>query len=68
MKKFIFVLSLILTVALVACKGDKKDEKENHDDHAMMYSCPMHPEITSDKPGTCSICGMNLEPMEHDHE
>lgn len=26
------------------------------------YACPMHPEITSDKPGKCSICGMNLEP------
>jgi DNA-directed RNA polymerase subunit RPC12/RpoP len=25
------------------------------------YACPMHPWITSDQPGTCSICGMNLE-------
>lgn len=25
-----------------------------------MYSCPMHPEITSDKPGTCPKCGMAL--------
>ena len=24
------------------------------------YSCPMHPEVTSDKPGKCSKCGMNL--------
>ena len=24
------------------------------------YVCPMHPEIASDKPGKCSICGMNL--------
>jgi Cu(I)/Ag(I) efflux system membrane fusion protein len=24
------------------------------------YSCPMHPEIKSDKPGICSICGMHL--------
>ena len=27
---------------------------------AMNYSCPMHPEVTSDKPGVCSKCGMNL--------
>ena len=27
--------------------------------HAV-YSCPMHPQITSDKPGKCSICGMTL--------
>jgi Cu+-exporting ATPase len=27
------------------------------------YTCPMHPEIVQDSPGTCPICGMALEPM-----
>ena len=27
-----------------------------------VYVCPMHPEIRRDKPGTCPICGMSLEP------
>ena len=27
-----------------------------------MYTCPMHPEIRQDHPGTCPICGMALEP------
>lgn len=27
------------------------------------YTCPMHPEIVSDEPGACPICGMALEPM-----
>lgn len=27
------------------------------------YTCPMHPEIVQDKPGTCPKCGMALEPM-----
>ena len=27
------------------------------------YTCPMHPQIVRDKPGSCPICGMALEPM-----
>jgi Cu+-exporting ATPase len=27
------------------------------------YTCPMHPEIVRDGPGSCPICGMALEPM-----
>ncbi|ESX96953.1 heavy metal translocating P-type ATPase [Mesorhizobium sp. LNJC403B00] len=27
------------------------------------YTCPMHPEVIRDKPGSCPICGMALEPM-----
>ena len=29
----------------------------------MLYTCPMDPEIVQEGPGTCSICGMALEPM-----
>lgn len=28
------------------------------------YTCPMHPEIVQDGPGTCPKCGMALEPMQ----
>jgi membrane fusion protein, copper/silver efflux system len=28
------------------------------------YQCAMHPQIVSDKPGTCPICGMKLQPVE----
>ncbi|QXQ05671.1 heavy metal translocating P-type ATPase [Sphingosinicellaceae bacterium] len=27
-----------------------------------VWTCPMHPEIRRDKPGSCPICGMALEP------
>jgi len=29
---------------------------------AVDYTCPMHPEIVRDDPGSCPICGMALEP------
>ena len=35
----------------VALKGDGQ------------WTCPMHPEIVRDGPGSCPICGMALEPM-----
>jgi len=28
-----------------------------------VYTCPMHPEVQSDQPGTCPKCGMDL--VEH---
>ena len=30
---------------------------------AQKYTCPMHPEIVRDGPGSCPICGMALEPL-----
>ena len=33
------------------------------DGKARQYTCPMHPEIVRDEPGSCPICGMALEPV-----
>jgi Cu(I)/Ag(I) efflux system membrane fusion protein len=30
---------------------------------ATVYSCPMHPEVTSPTPGKCPECGMDLQPV-----
>ncbi|MBT8764482.1 heavy metal translocating P-type ATPase [Desulfohalobiaceae bacterium Ax17] len=30
---------------------------------SQIYTCPMHPEIKQDAPGTCPKCGMALEPI-----
>ena len=38
--------------------GQKKAAPTN-----VQYTCPMHPEIVRDAPGSCPICGMALEPM-----
>jgi Cu+-exporting ATPase len=31
---------------------------------AVVYTCPMHPDVKSDKPGNCPTCGMALAPAE----
>ncbi|MBI3442091.1 MAG: efflux RND transporter periplasmic adaptor subunit [Proteobacteria bacterium] len=38
---------------------------------AVKYTCPMHPQIISDRPGKCPICSMDLVQIadtEHQHE
>ncbi|UYZ61175.1 FixH family protein [Hymenobacter latericus] len=53
----------------VAADGHQHAAGESHNTHAAgaehsgghIYSCPMHPEVTSDQPGTCPKCGMKLE-------
>jgi len=31
---------------------------------AIVYYCPMHPTVISDKPGDCPVCNMRLVPNE----
>jgi Cu+-exporting ATPase len=33
-----------------------------HENPSAAYTCPMHPQIVRDAPGSCPICGMALEP------
>lgn len=37
------------------------------DETKEVYVCPMHSEVTSDKPGKCSKCGMDLA-LEKDED
>lgn len=62
MKKTIIILAIAaLTIGMAACNnGSNKNAKENAKPKGKYY-CTMHPDITSDKPGTCSKCGMDLE-------
>lgn len=64
----IFIITMLM---FIACSNE-----QNHDGHAdqnkdtqneqaaegetTKYTCPMHPQIVQDQPGTCPICGMDL--------
>ena len=70
MKKrlFIFILVTATTFSSYGCRDDSAN-KETALDHAEKhldsnYVCPMHPQIIKGQPGTCPICGMNLEKIE----
>ncbi len=64
-KKFIKSLSLIAlapTLFILACKDGGKEQTTSAG-KVQTYTCPMHPQIIQDKPGTCPICGMDLVPF-----
>lgn len=40
----------------------KRQDTASKTDGAVIYTCPMHPEVRQSNPGICPICGMTLEP------
>jgi membrane fusion protein, copper/silver efflux system len=34
--------------------------QNNHEHETDVYTCPMHPTVVQNKPGTCPVCGMDL--------
>ncbi|MCB9589197.1 MAG: copper-translocating P-type ATPase [Polyangiaceae bacterium] len=36
--------------------------------HGTIWTCPMHPEVRSNAPGSCPKCGMALEPIQGEQE
>ena len=43
------------------CKYDRKGDAGD----SIVYTCPMHADVTSDKPGKCSKCGMDLKEKQN---
>jgi len=59
MKKLtIMVLSFL--IASPALFAQAKVGKEDTLQQATLYSCPMHSDVTSNQPGKCTKCGMDL--------
>ncbi|CAN5279728.1 hypothetical protein BH09BAC5_BH09BAC5_24660 [soil metagenome] len=66
MKKVMIFAGFVLVFAMGACNNSPAGNK--NDAETVQYTCPMHPEVISDKPGSCPKCGMDLEKVESGHE
>jgi membrane fusion protein, copper/silver efflux system len=69
MKAFFVLIALVAFLGSAAqsqTPSTKKHGKESaKQQHAQaLYVCPMHPEVTSDKPGRCPKCKMELVKKE----
>jgi membrane fusion protein, copper/silver efflux system len=62
------LLYIVFTALLaIACGKNETSHSHEHDhasekSDAAKYTCPMHPQIIKDAPGTCPVCGMDLVP------
>lgn len=57
---------LVISVLIFhACGNKSKDHADHQETNSeAKYTCPMHPQIVQDKPGTCPICKMDLVLMK----
>lgn len=46
-----------------AARSEPFVQRVEPEDEATQYLCPMHPEVRAGSPGTCTACGMVLEPL-----
>lgn len=59
-RQWLLITALVLPFTFWGCKEAKNNHAEQHADARETYTCPMHPQIINEKPGSCPICGMDL--------
>lgn len=59
-RQWVLITALVLPLTFWGCKEAKNNHPEHQAAARETYTCPMHPQIIKDKPGSCPICGMDL--------
>ena len=71
--KYLFLILILFSASSVFAQHDMHNMPARQSGAAMpkakpaqqvIYTCPMHPEIRSSKPGNCPKCGMKLVPVK----
>ncbi|MDE3252947.1 MAG: hypothetical protein KGO92_09070 [Bacteroidota bacterium] len=62
MKKLCMLLLALMAFSFINAQTNpqKTPVQKKTGTEKISYTCPMHPDVVSDKPGKCSKCGMNL--------
>jgi hypothetical protein len=62
MKKLIILLFVLTGITFSFAQSSKPQTPSNKSDSTAkyVYTCSMHPEVITDKPGKCPKCGMTL--------
>ncbi|TKK66323.1 hypothetical protein FC093_17210 [Ilyomonas limi] len=61
MKRVIILMLLVVCTATTFAQKSKADSAiKNSGTILVQYTCPMHPDVISDKQGKCPKCGMDL--------
>jgi hypothetical protein len=67
-KILIAVLAIgLFSTGTIFSQENKETKMEHKTSEKAMYTCPMHADVKSDKPGECPKCGMALKKMDMDH-
>ncbi|MCJ8166756.1 efflux RND transporter periplasmic adaptor subunit [Pontibacter sp. E15-1] len=63
MKRYRNIVLLVLALATVACQSELSHEHDDALADGTTYTCPMHPQVVQQEPGTCPVCHMDLVPV-----
>lgn len=65
--RYMYAVSMLIFLWIIGC-SKKETPNDANEKTKEIYYCTMHPEVTSDKPGVCPICNMDLVKKEEEEK